>query len=170
MSQGGFDMSKMSTASKILLGAGILYFIDLLLQWNRACILGFCSGINGWHGIGFISGILVTVIIVMEVALLFGIRIDVGTVAMRMQIEAILAFGVLVFTILKVIIDNDFISWPAWVGLVLAVVIGYGGWMRWQESGVSTGMGGMSGGGMGGMGGGGMGGGMGGGGDTPPMP
>lgn len=32
MSQaGGFDLSKMSTASKILLGAGILYLIDLFL-------------------------------------------------------------------------------------------------------------------------------------------
>ena len=160
MSQGGFDMSKMSTASKILLGAGILYFIDLLLQWNRVCFLSLCQGVTGWHGLGIVNGILVTLIIVMEVALLFGITIDVGTIAMRMQIEAILAFGVLVFTILKVIVDNEFISWPAWVGLILAVVIGYGGWMRWQESSVSTGMGGMTGGGMGG--------GMGG--DAPPMP
>lgn len=160
MSQRSFDVSKMSTASKILLGAGILYFIDLLLQWQRACIVGFCTGATGWHGIGVINGILVTLIIVMELALLFGITVDVGTVAMRMQIEALLAFGVLVFTILKLIVDNDFISWPAWIGLILAVVIGYGGWMRWQESSVPTGMGGMTGGGTGG--------GMGG--ETPPMP
>jgi hypothetical protein len=168
MSQsGGFDMSKMSTASKILLGAGILYFIDLFLQWNRACVLSFCVGVTGWHGLGVLNGILVLLIILMEVLLLAGVNVDIGTPTMRMQIEAGLAFGVLLFTILKVIVDNDFISWPAWVGLVLALVIGYGGWMRWQESTVSGGMSGGMGGGMtgGGMGGGGMGGG-----DSPPMP
>ena len=38
MSQsGGFDMSKMSTAHKILLGAGILYIIDVFLPWQRVC-------------------------------------------------------------------------------------------------------------------------------------
>ncbi len=36
MSQsGGFDMSKMSTASKILFGAGVLYIIDLFLPWQE---------------------------------------------------------------------------------------------------------------------------------------
>jgi hypothetical protein len=174
MSQsGGFDMSKMSTASKILLGAGVLYFIDMFFQWNRACVLSFCAGVNGWHGLGLLNGVLVLVIIVMEVLLLAGVNVDIGTPTMRMQIEAGLAFGVLLFTILKVIVDNEFLSWPAWVGLILALVIGYGGWMRWQESTVSGGMsGGMGGGGMGGggMGGGGMGGGGMGGGDTPSMP
>jgi hypothetical protein len=163
MSQsGGFDMSKMSTASKILLGAGILYFIDLFLQWNRACVLSFCVGVTGWHGLGVLNGILVLLIILMEVLILAGVNVDFGTVSTRMQIEAGLAFGVLLFTILKVIVDNTAISWPAWIGLILALVIGYGGWMRWQESTVSGGM-------SGGMGGGMSGGGMGGG-DTPSMP
>jgi len=40
---------------------------------------------------------------------------------------------IVVFTMLKIITDNDFIAIWAWIGLVLAVAIGYGGWMRWQE-------------------------------------
>jgi hypothetical protein len=136
----GFDISKMSTASKILLGAGVLYFIDLFLQWQRACVLSFCAGVTGWHGLGILNGVLVLLIIVMEVLLLAGVNVEVGTPMMRMQIEAGLAFGVLLFTILKLIVDNDFLSWPAWIGLILALVIGYGGWMRWQEhqAGAST--------------------------------
>ena len=64
----GFDMSKMSTASKILLGGGILYFIDLFLQWQRVCfnvvgITSGCGGVNGIHGIGILNMLIVLAII-----------------------------------------------------------------------------------------------------------
>ena len=44
-----------------------------------------------------------------------------------------LAGALLVFTVLKVLADLDHIFVFAGVGLVLALVIGYGGWQRWQE-------------------------------------
>jgi hypothetical protein len=34
---------------------------------------------------------------------------------------------------LKILVDNDFITIFAWIGLVLALVIAYGGYLRWQE-------------------------------------
>jgi hypothetical protein len=140
----GFDMSKMSTASKILLGGGILYFIDLFLQWQRVCfnVLGTsgCGGVNGIHGIGILNMLIVLAIIGMEVILLAGMNVEMGTPQMRSSVEAGLAGGLLVFTLLKILIDNDFISWPSYLGVVLAIVIAYGGWMRWQESKVSGGM------------------------------
>ena len=135
-----FDMASISTASKILLIAGFLYFIDLFLAWQKVCInfggvIGErCGSANGWDGIGILNGILVILILVMEILLLLKVEMNVGTPQMRNQVEAGLAGGVLLFTILKVIIDNEAISWPAWLGLILAVVIAYGGWMRWQES------------------------------------
>jgi hypothetical protein len=140
----GFDMSKMSTASKILLGGGILYFIDLFLQWQRVCfsVVGAsaCGGVNGIHGIGILNMLIVLAIIGMEVIMLAGMNVEMGTPQMRSTVEAGLAGGLLVFTLLKILIDNDFISWPSYLGVVLAIVIAYGGWMRWQESKVSGGM------------------------------
>jgi len=140
----GFDMSKMSTASKILLGGGILYFIDLFLQWQRVCfsVLGnsACGGVNGIHGIGILNMLIVLAIIGMEIILLAGMNVEMGTPQMRSTVEAGLAGALLVFTLLKILIDNDFISWPSYLGVVLAIVIAYGGWMRWQEAKVSGGM------------------------------
>lgn len=140
----GFDMSKMSTASKILLGGGILYFIDLFLQWQRVCfsVVGAsaCGGVNGIHGIGILNMLIVLAIIGMEVILIAGMNVEMGTPQMRSTVEAGLAGALLVFTLLKILIDNDFISWPSYLGVVLAIVIAYGGWMRWQESKVSGGM------------------------------
>jgi hypothetical protein len=130
--------SRVSTASKILLIAGVLYFIDLFLAWQKACFLNICGTASGWHGWGIVNGILVIIIIVMEVLVLANVDVNTGTPEMRFKVEAGLAWGVLLFTIIKFFVDNEARSWPAWVGLILAVIIGYGGWMRWQEASVTT--------------------------------
>ena len=129
----GFDMSKMSTASKILLGAGILYLINLFLAWQEACvsIAGFeeCQSLNGIDGIGVLNLLLVIGLLAWEGMAIAGVNVN----APRSLISAAIAGAIVVFTLLKVLIDNEFIAIFAWIGLVLALVIGYGGWMRWQE-------------------------------------
>ena len=34
----GFDMSKLSTASKIVMVSGILLFVDSFLSWQKVCV------------------------------------------------------------------------------------------------------------------------------------
>ena len=133
-----FDVSKMSTASKILLGAGLLFLIDLFLAWQKACFGDFCVKQLGWHGWGLLAGIVVILIIVMEILLIAGVQVNVGTPQTRMMTEAALAGAVLLFTIIKFFVDNEVRKWPAFVGLILALVIAYGGYMRWQEASVTT--------------------------------
>ncbi len=135
MSQAKFDMSKMSTASKILLGAGILYLIDLFLPWQRVCIdlgipgVGGCASASGASGIGILNLLLVIALIAWEGMALAGVQIN----APRSMVSAGIAGAIVVFTILKIVVDSEAIYLFAWVGLILAAVIGYGGWMRWQE-------------------------------------
>ncbi len=141
MSQpGGFDMSKMSTASKILLGGGILYLIDLFLPWQRVCFeaLGVksCGSASGIDGIGVLNLLLVIGLIAWEGMAMAGVSVN----APRALISAALAAAIVVFTLLKIIVDNTQIYIFAWIGLILAVVIGYGGWMRWQEHQAGGGM------------------------------
>ncbi|MGZ8612827.1 MAG: hypothetical protein ACXWX0_11235 [Actinomycetota bacterium] len=141
MSQsGGFDLSKLSTASKILLGAGILYLIDLFLQWQRVCFGGICGGVSGMDGIGIINLLLVIALLAWEGMAIAGVDIK----APRALVSAGIAGGIVVFTILKIIVDSEFLAIFAWIGLILAAAIGYGGWMRWQEhqAGAGTGSGG----------------------------
>jgi hypothetical protein len=129
MSSSGFDLSKLSTASKILLGAGILYLIDLFLNWNEACIAGFCAGASGLHGIGILNLLLVLALLAWEGMAIANVNIN----APRALVSAGLAGGIVVFTILKIVIDNEVLAIWAWIGLILALAIGYGGWMKWQE-------------------------------------
>jgi CDP-diglyceride synthetase len=136
----GFDISKMSTATKILLGAGIVYLIDLFLPWNRVCVgaagVNFCAGANGLHGLGILNLLLVIALIAWEAMAIAGVDVS----APRALISAGLAGALLVFTILKIIVDLEAIYLFAWVGLLLALAIGYGGWMRWQEHQAGAGM------------------------------
>ena len=128
-----FDMSKMSTADKILLGAGILYIIDVLLPWQRACVdiagLSGCDSASGASGIGILNLLLAIALVAWEGMSLANVEIN----APRALISAGLAGGIVLFTILKILVDSESIYLFAWIGLILAIVIGYGGWMRWQD-------------------------------------
>ena len=57
---------------------------------------------------------------------------------MRNQVEAGLAGGVLLFTIIKVLVNHQSIYIWSWIGIVLALIIAYGGYMRWQEGTVTA--------------------------------
>jgi uncharacterized membrane protein len=34
--------------------------------------------------------------------------------------------------VIKFLVDNEARHWPSWVGLILAIVIGFGGFLRWS--------------------------------------
>lgn len=144
----GFDISKMSTASKILMGGGILYVIDAFLPWQRVDLgpLGSASQ-SGASGLGVLNLLLAIALVAWEGIAVAGVDIK----APKALVSAALAAGIVIFTILKIIVDSEFLFIFAWIGLILALAIGYGGWMRWQEHQAGGGtMGGTMGGGEGG--------------------
>ena len=141
----GFDLAKMTTAAKIILVSGILYLINLFLPWNKACfgggsIEGFeipsaCASVNGLHGLGVINLILVLVIIAMEIIIIMGLENNMPMeAAQRQMIGSGLIGLLLILTLIKILVDNEALSWPAWLGLILAAVMAYGGFMRFQEA------------------------------------
>lgn len=141
----GFDLSKMTTAAKIILAGGILYLINLFLPWNKACFGGgsiggveipsACASVNGLHGLGVLNLILVLVIIAMEIIVIMGLE---GNMPMQAEQRQMIASGIvgllLILTLIKILVDNEFLNWPAWLGLILAGVMSYGAFMRFQEA------------------------------------
>ncbi len=137
----GFDMGRMSTASKVLLGAGLLFLIDLFLPWQRACfdlgipgVPGGCVSRNGIAGIGILLLLLTLALLIWEGLQIAGVRIN----APAALISAALAAGIVLFTLIKIVVDSEALSFGAWIGIVLALAIAYGGWMRFQESKAAT--------------------------------
>jgi hypothetical protein len=140
MPQDGVAAFKASNASKILLIGSLLYFVSLFFHWDAGnCVdtrIGtICGNVeNGFTNVGILNTVIVIAIIVMEVVALADVRIDVGTPAQRMQVEASLAFALVFFTIIKILVNVDGIKPLAFVGLVLSLVVAYGGYLRWEES------------------------------------
>ena len=128
------DWANWSTARKILLPASLLLLIDSFLDWQQVDIGIAHPGQSMWHGLGFLVGILLLILIVWELIDAFapdtlrGMNLPGGLITLA------LAAAILLFTVIRVL-TLDFRHWPAWVGLLLAIVIGYGGWLRFQESG-----------------------------------
>ena len=118
---------------QLILGAGVLLFIDSLLHWQQYDVGPFSAHRNAWHGFwGFIMCLMVVAIVLWTAARAFNI-------ALPAQVPdglATLALGVLipVFGLLKAVTD-DYTHWPAWIGVILGAVIAYGAWLVFAASG-----------------------------------
>jgi hypothetical protein len=140
MRQNGVRAFNASTASKVLLIGSALYFVSLFFRWDASnCVdtrIGtICGSVeSGFTNVGIVNTLIVVAIIVMEVVTLADVRLDVGIPAQRMQVEAALAFALPFFTIVKILANVDGIKLFAFVGLILALVVAYGGYLRWEES------------------------------------
>jgi hypothetical protein len=131
----GLGWAETSTASRILVIGGALYIMNLFLPWQRACIpldipgIDTCGEIWGLRGIGTLNLVIAIALVAWEGMGITGVEIK----APRALISATLAGATLAFTIVKILVSMDAMFLFAWIGLILALVIGYGGWMRWQE-------------------------------------
>jgi len=149
----GFDMSKMSTAEKLLAGGSILLLIDSFLAWQRFCadlgdigdIVGqsnVCVGtLSAWQGSGGIFGVLMGLgaiaLIVLGVLSMTGSASSMNMGSMSMdKLLGFLGLAVAAFGLLKFIfVLTNSPGWAAFVGLVLLVAIAYGAWQKVQSSG-----------------------------------
>ena len=162
----GFDMSKMSTAEKLLAGGSILLLIDSFFAWQSfdlgglEDLIGVDNSISMWQGsgsiFGVLAGLLAIALIVVGVLSMTGSMANMSMGSMSSdKLTGFLGLGVAAFGLLKflLVLTND-PGWAAFVGLVLLVAIGYGAWQKVQSSGGfqmgDTGGGTMGGGTMGG--------------------
>jgi hypothetical protein len=123
---------------QLMLVASVLLLIDSFLNWQQVDFelggesLG-SAGVSGWHGVGIIMGLLTVVLIVWLLVRLAASHIKLPV--SDAMTGAMLGFLVLVFTVIKFLVDGEFRHWPAWVGLLLAIIIAVGAWMAVQEAG-----------------------------------
>jgi hypothetical protein len=139
-----FDWRGLSTGRQVLLVGGLLLFIDLFLDWQQVCANfgpagSVCGSRSGWHGIGILVGILTLLLIAWE--LVGALNVDLGDQFRNLPtalISVALAAAVALFVIIEFVTHNEARHWPAWVGLILGIVIAIGGWLRFSESPTTT--------------------------------
>jgi hypothetical protein len=147
----GFDMSRMSTAEKLLAGGSILLLIDSFLPWQRFCVeLGGledivgdagCASFTMWGGsgsfAGVITGLLTIALLVLGVLSMTGTMSTMNMGGMSSdKLVGFLGLGVAGFGLLKFIFAlTESPGWAAFVGIVLLAAIGWGAWQKIQASG-----------------------------------
>ena len=120
---------------QIVLGAGVLLLIDTFLDWQQASGFGVTVGQSAWHGfLGIVMGLALVALLLWTLARAFEI---VHPVNLPDGLTSLgLGVLILVFAFLKALTD-DAVHWPAWLGVILAAAITYGGWLIFSASGES---------------------------------
>jgi hypothetical protein len=137
------DLNKLSLGDRIVAGAGILLFIDLLfLPWHRVSVGTSVfkvtvtrSGVESPNAFWGWLALLLTVAIVavllvrrLTTAKLPDLPIpwNQATFFATIAVEALL--------VIKLVAETDFLGFGAWIALVLAAAMIYGGFLVFQQS------------------------------------
>ena len=129
------DISKLTHGIKLVLGASILFLIVSFFSWQKVELGPYSTGVTMWHGLGILAGLLVLAIIVWEGLRLASVKLEVGlTPAM---VTAALAILLLLFTVIKFLAGNEFRTFWAWLGLLLAILVAVGAWLNMRATGDS---------------------------------
>ncbi len=130
------DISKLSNGTKLVLGGGILALVVSFLHWQSVePVNGLTFSRNEWHGWGTLAGIVLLVLLAWELSAAFGVRPSLSVSATIVTV--LLAALLILLTLLKVLADNEFRTFWAWIGLLLTLVIGAGAWIEMKGAGES---------------------------------
>jgi len=120
---------KLPRETQAVIGGSVLYLIFSFLDWQQVSIGPISAGASEWHGVGIIAGLLVIAVLVWEAVRLMGMKVELGPVTPG-QLSAVLPLLLLLFTIITFFSHSTARHWPAWIGLILSIVIAAGALMR----------------------------------------
>lgn len=134
------DLNKLTKGDKIVLGAGVLLIIDLLfLPWHKISLGGVLdvtrTGVqspNSFYGVLALLLALVMVVQVVVSRLTSAKLPEIPLPWARVHLIAgIAAFALL---LLKLLVETSSLGFGAFLGLILAAVLAFGGFIMNQEA------------------------------------
>jgi hypothetical protein len=131
-------LSGVRRETAVVVGAAVLYLAFTFFQWQHFTVVIAATvryGFNEWHGVGVIACVLVIVLIVWELARVFGLGLP-GASLSPPFVSLALAVLLLLFTVLTFLSRSDGRHWPAWVGLALSLAIALAAVPRAKAEGV----------------------------------
>jgi hypothetical protein len=130
-------LKKLSREAQVLLGGTLLYVIFSFFDWQQVSFSVVTAGINEWHGVGVIAALLAIALLLWEGARLAGIRAQLGPITPGLGSIG-LALLLLLFTVITFLTHNEARHWPAWIGLILSLVITGAAYARARAEGVDV--------------------------------
>jgi hypothetical protein len=132
-----FDLSRFSSATKILVGAGIVGFINSFIPWWQRVSFGPISvsasalgGDASWAGLLMFLGLIA--LVVWEGANAMGALRNVNLPQPAGRITVYIAAWVLLFGLLKFLLALSHVFIGAFIGLIVLLASGYGAYLKYQ--------------------------------------
>ncbi|HZT85794.1 MAG TPA: hypothetical protein VE984_10305 [Gaiellaceae bacterium] len=125
----------LSREAQIVLGGAVLYLIFSFLDWQQVSVFGHAYGLTLWHGIGVVAGLLVIALLLWEAGRLFEVKVQLGTLSAGL-VSVALALLLALFTVIAFLNKGTARHWPAWIGLLLGLVIAMAAVARARAEGV----------------------------------
>jgi signal transduction histidine kinase len=133
------QMKKLSRETQVVLGCAVLFLIISFFDWQQvsfsSAFVSGAVGLNLWHGIGFVAGLLVIALLIWETVRLLEVNTPTGNVT-EGHISVALALALALFTVIAFFDKSTARHWPAWIGLILSLVIAAAAVMRARAEGV----------------------------------
>jgi hypothetical protein len=132
-------LTKLSRETQVVLGCAVLYLIISFFDWQQvsfsSAFVSGAVGLNLWHGIGVVAGLLVVALLIWELVRLFEVKAPTGSVS-HGHVSVGLALALALFTVIAFFDKSTARHWPAWIGLLLSLVIAIAAVVRAREEGV----------------------------------
>ena len=133
------DLDKLTLSDKIIAGTGIVLIIDLLfLPWHSVDVGPFGdytrSGVESPGSFWGILALLLTIVVVAA-TLVRVFKPETKLPDLPVTWVRAIFFGaaaVLALLVIKLITETDFLGFGAWLGLLLAAGMTYGGYLKFQ--------------------------------------
>jgi hypothetical protein len=137
------DLNKLTLGDKIVAGTGIVLFIGLLaFPWHHIEIsaFGFSASTNrtGLQSPNSFWGILAFLLVIAVVAVLILRRlttVDLPEIPIAWN-QAIFygTIAVIALLFIKLVSETNYLGWGAWINLLLAAGMVYGGFLIWKQA------------------------------------
>lgn len=127
--------TKLPREMQVILAGSLLYLIFSFLDWQQVSFLNVTAGRSEWHGVGIIAGLLVVALLVWETLRLMQVKVELGPLTPGL-LSVSLALLLLLFTVITFFSHSTARHWPAWIGLILSIVIALASLSRARTEGV----------------------------------
>jgi hypothetical protein len=132
-------VSKQSRETQVVIGGTALFIILSFFHWQSFKIELFGQSIGAawtlWHGLGTVAALIAIALLVVELIRLAQVKVEFGEVHAG-HASIVLATLLAVFTVIKFLQANEGRVWPAWVGLILSIVVAVAAWKRSNDEGL----------------------------------